>query len=77
MCDLEVDLERVSADLGTAFTPLAAERARLAQLANDGVIELAGPHLRVTGTGRPFVRQVAAAFDSYLHQSAARHSRAI
>jgi oxygen-independent coproporphyrinogen-3 oxidase len=77
MCDLEVDLERVSADLGTAFTPRARERATLAELADDGVIELAGPRLRVTGAGRPFVRQVAAAFDSYLHQGAARRSRAI
>jgi len=77
MCDLEVDLARVSADLGTPFTPGAGERARLAELADDGVIEMAGPRLRVTGAGRPFVRQVAAAFDSYLHRGAARHTRAI
>lgn len=77
MCDLEVDLERAAADLGTAFTPHAKERARLAELADDGVIEIAGPRLRVTGAGRPFVRQVAAAFDSYLHQGAARHASAI
>ncbi len=77
MCDLEVDLDRVSANLGTAFRPCATERTSLAELADDGVIEMAGPRLRVTGAGRPFVRQVAAAFVGYLHPGAARHSRAI
>jgi len=77
MCDLEVDLSRVSAELDTAFRPGAGERARLVELSRDGIIEMAGSSLRVTGTGRPFVRQVAAAFDGYLHRGAARHTRAI
>ena len=77
MCDLEVDLDRVSAEFGMAFAPDAGQRARLAELAEDGVIEMTGPRLTVTGTGRPFVRQVAAAFDRYLHRSTVRHARAI
>jgi len=77
MCDLEVDLVQVSAEFDTTFAPGEAERATLAELADDGVIEMSGRRLRVTGTGRPFVRQVAAVFDSYLHRGAARHSRAI
>ena len=77
MCDMAVDLDRVAAEFGAAFTPSEAERSRLAELAADGVIEIAGPCLRVTRAGRPFVRQVAATFDSYLHRGEARHSRAI
>jgi len=77
MCDMAVDLSRVASDFDAAFTPGAAERAALAELAADGVIEMAGPRLRVTAPGRPYVRQVAAVFDSYLRRGAARHSRAI
>ena len=77
MCDLEVDLDRVDGDNRGAFKPGPAEETRLAALAADGVIERRGPHLKVTEAGRPFVRQVAAAFDSYLTRGEARHSRAI
>ena len=77
MCDLEVDLDRVSAAFGTAFAPDDRECARLAELAEDGLIDTTGPHLTVTETGRPFVRQVAAVFDRYLRGSTARHARAI
>jgi oxygen-independent coproporphyrinogen-3 oxidase len=53
----------------------------LQDMARDGLIDWQGDRLDVTPLGRPFVRGVAAAFDTYLRagsQSApARHSAAV
>ncbi|NHN84941.1 oxygen-independent coproporphyrinogen III oxidase [Acetobacter musti] len=59
------------------YTP---ERERLRQFAADGLVELTRTTLRVTETGRPFLRNVAAVFDRYLPATGAgpgQHSRAI
>jgi oxygen-independent coproporphyrinogen-3 oxidase len=50
---------------------LAPELARLAPLQEDGLVELAGPHLRITELGRHFVRNVCATFDAFLEPEAA------
>ena len=55
---------------------LIPEQARAA-LAADGLVEVSGHRVRVTETGRPFVRQVAAVFDTYLQGDPAQHARAV
>ena len=72
MCDLAVDLD--AAAPGHEF---AAERAALAQLAADGIVSMDGARVTVTEAGRPLVRVVAAAFDTYLQKGRARHSSAV
>lgn len=71
MCDLELDLGRV---------PEAVWRSaehRLAPLVADGLAELADGRVKVTATGRRFVRHVAACFDARLGAAPARHSSAV
>lgn len=61
MCDMGVDLAQMEAQLDV-FEP---ELAALQPLADDGLIVITGPHIRVTEKGRPFLRNVAAAFDTH------------
>ena len=71
MCDLAVDLS----DFGPGeFGP---ERIDLAEMERDRLVRLDGSTLRVTETGRPFLRNVCALFDRYLNTGQARHSRAV
>ncbi|MCP5373250.1 MAG: oxygen-independent coproporphyrinogen III oxidase [Hyphomicrobiales bacterium] len=72
MCDLAVDLDDLAP--GRDF---AAEMARLAPLADDGIVALDGGRITVNADARPFVRLVAAAFDAYLKQGEQRHSKAV
>lgn len=65
MCHFQVDL---GAD-ADAFAP---ELERLAPLQEDGLVELEGSWVRLTELGRLFVRNVAMAFDAYLHPDAPR-----
>jgi len=44
----------------------AAELAALAPMQADGIVEVAGPHIRVTPLGRAFIRNVCMTFDRYL-----------
>jgi oxygen-independent coproporphyrinogen-3 oxidase len=69
MCDLELDLLRVPAPVWHDAEP------RLAPLISDGLARIADGRLRVTETGRRFVRHVAACFDARL--GTARHSAAV
>ena len=59
-----------------AGAPTGIEAA-LADLERDGLIERQGSTFRVTPLGRPFVRQVCAAFDAYLAPGALKHSVAV
>lgn len=77
MCDLAVDLDRIEAALGPDPEGFASELAMLAPLVDDGLIEIDRGSVRVTETGRPFVRTVCAIFDRYLSAGRARHSRAV
>jgi coproporphyrinogen III oxidase-like Fe-S oxidoreductase len=49
----------------TADDRVAAETA-LADLIGDGIVEIEASELRVTAEGKPFIRNVAAFFDTYL-----------
>jgi len=69
MCDL-------AAEIPDALLP---EAKSLARYADDGLVEWNGRRVIVTERGRPFVRNVAALFDEYLHRTntASRHSASI
>jgi oxygen-independent coproporphyrinogen-3 oxidase len=72
MCDFAVDLD--------AIAPCADFREELSTLApmlRDGLVELKGRTLIVTEAGRPVVRVVAAAFDSYRRPPTTQFSKAI
>jgi oxygen-independent coproporphyrinogen-3 oxidase len=77
MCDLEADVGTICADLGASADALAADMERLAPLVEDGVCRIDDGRVQLTDAGRPLVRLVAAAFDSYLDHQAERHSRAV
>ncbi len=78
MCDLGADLDALAHLAGErADTYFSDELASLAPLAREGLLEIEGARIRVTENGRPFVRVIASAFDTYLRYHAARHSLAI
>jgi len=78
MCDMTVDLGAVSAesgfDIGTDFSQ---ELESLQPFTENGTLVIEGHHLRITEKGRPYLRLVASAFDSYLKQSRSKHSVAV
>jgi oxygen-independent coproporphyrinogen-3 oxidase len=76
MCDYAVDLAAVSSDIRAAAR-FAAEIESLAPLVREGFARIEGHRIAVTQEGRPFVRLVAAAFDSYLAANKSRHSAAV
>jgi oxygen-independent coproporphyrinogen-3 oxidase len=77
MCDFKVDYGAIAQDmLGDASAFDGAEE-ELSQLVRQGVATREGRSVALTDDGRPFMRLVAAAFDSYLHARAAKHSVAV
>jgi oxygen-independent coproporphyrinogen-3 oxidase len=77
MCDYEADFEALDRAFPGAARLAAEARRRLAQLERDGVAAWRGRTLAVSPEGRPFVRQVCAAFDAYLDPQTQRHSKAV
>lgn len=76
MCYLAVDLEAVARTHGRTAADLATPV--LESLAADGLIARDGARLEVTRQGRPFLRSVAAAFDSYIGGTGGgRHSQGV
>ena len=76
MCNFAVAVR----DLRQRFTdvePVIEEMRMLAALDGDGIVTFDGLQLRVTERGRPFVRTIASAFDTYLQNGAGRHSVAV
>ena len=81
MCDLELDFSAMGKKLGGIDF---AEKYRdslekLRPLADDGLVEFCDSGLKVTQTGRLFIRNIAMAFDAYFSPSAAgtRHSKTV
>jgi oxygen-independent coproporphyrinogen-3 oxidase len=72
MCNLAVDLR---ADCGGA--DFSKELEELDALSTAGIVRHDGRQVIVTEKGWPFVRLVAAAFDSYLSRKQAQHSAAV
>lgn len=77
MCDCAVDLAAIASRHDAAPSSLMDAAPALEQLARDGLIHWSGYRLAVTDVGRPFLRMVAAAFDTYLRAGAARHAVAV
>ena len=66
MCHLSVDLEKVAAEYGANSAPLLADAQDLVRFEQDGLVVIEDARVTVTEVGRPFVRNVAAVFDTYL-----------
>jgi oxygen-independent coproporphyrinogen-3 oxidase len=82
MCDLVVDLDAElqaakARDGGPLTEDFGAEITSLSGFANADLIAIDGRRITVTEAGRPFVRLVAATFDSYLRPNVQRHSIAV
>jgi oxygen-independent coproporphyrinogen III oxidase len=78
MCDLSVDLDALAAAAGVhAESYFAEELESLIPFTRDRLLDIAGRRIRVTEKGRPFVRILAATFDTYLRQASVRHSLAV
>jgi oxygen-independent coproporphyrinogen-3 oxidase len=77
MCQLAVDLDDMCRS--SEYTPgdFATEYERLEPLRRDGLVEISGARIAVTEPGRPLLRIVCAAFDTYLTREEGRHSRAV
>ena len=80
MCDLFVDYDRLSDELGIDFRAyFRAEIDSLGDLEADGLVRREAGGLRVTPLGRLFVRVVAMRFDAYLRNErrAGRYSQTV
>jgi oxygen-independent coproporphyrinogen-3 oxidase len=81
MCDLELDLAAVGRDWGVDLGDYFGCRETLQEMEADGLVGLDGDVVRVTETGRLFLRNIAMLFDSHLRQPAAeavpRYSKTI
>ncbi len=77
MCDLAVDLEALCDAFAMPAGHFAPELERLADLAEDGLVEIAGATVSVPADARPLLRCVAAVFDAYLEPTGRRHARAV
>jgi oxygen-independent coproporphyrinogen III oxidase len=77
MCTNAVDLRAVAAEHGADPTSMMDAAPALQALARDGLVQWEGMRVSLTPEGRPFVRAVAAAFDTYLAAGIARHSAAV
>lgn len=77
MCDMAVDLDAVAARHGVSGDVFDPDLPALDPLEADGIVVRDGHRITVTELGRPLVRAVCAAFDRYLTQGEARHSKAV
>ncbi len=77
MCFGMLDLAALASEFNLGEARFGAERARLAPLIADGIVEWQGNRLRMSSAGEPLVRIAAAAFDTYLNAGPGRHSRAV
>ena len=73
MCYFELDLDKTGARKKLSATAAA----KLAELQEDGLVEMAGSLLRITGPGRSFARVVSACFDIYYDEEKKQHARAV
>ncbi|WP_250471794.1 oxygen-independent coproporphyrinogen III oxidase [Caballeronia sp. GAFFF1] len=73
MCGGALRFSDVEREHGIVFADtFAAELARLAPMADDGLIDIAPDAIRVLPAGRMLVRNVASVFDRYLGQASLR-----
>ena len=77
MCQDSVDLRAIANAHDADPAALMDAAPALQEMAHDGLLDWNGYRIAVTAVGRPFVRNVAAAFDRYLRPGLARHSAAV
>jgi oxygen-independent coproporphyrinogen-3 oxidase len=77
MCDLRVDLAGIAAAHGRNLDDFTPELSSLAPLADHGLVAISEGTVTVAEHARPFVRNICAAFDTYLAAGATRFSRAL
>ncbi len=78
MCDMTVDLDAVAdeSDFDIA-TDFSEELDSLRPFQENGSVLIDGHRIRITEKGRPYMRLVASAFDTYLTRAKSRHSLAV
>jgi oxygen-independent coproporphyrinogen-3 oxidase len=77
MCDHRVDLDQICVPFGADPDQLLGDSVALDQLVADGIARRDDRVIVLADEARPLVRVLAAAFDQYLGQAPARHSRAV
>lgn len=77
MCDFAFSFTTLLHEFGSAAESILDEAEYLAGCDTDGMVEYSHGLFQITAKGRPFVRSVASAFDSYFGTGAARHSLAV
>lgn len=77
MCDFSVSIDELRRRFGGNAAAILAEMAVAAEGDRYGIVDFDGKTFAITETGRPFVRSVAAAFDTYLGSGVGRHSVAV
>ena len=77
MCDYRVDLDEVCGRFGADPVAFADSAGGLGQLYEDGIARRDRNVIAIADGARPLVRAAAAAFDQYLGETPARHSRAV
>lgn len=77
MCDFAVSMSQLRELFGALAVPVLGEMQLAVTHDADGFIEIVGDSFRVRERGRPFVRTIAAGFDSYLQVGGARYSVAV
>ncbi|HCK17409.1 MAG TPA: coproporphyrinogen III oxidase, partial [Thalassospira sp.] len=77
MCNLSVDLDDICANHGISADRFTPELERIKAMTQDGIVEVQGNYIELSELGRPLVRAVCAAFDTYLNHAHGRHSQAV
>ncbi len=77
MCQGRVNLASIAQRHGADPETLRAAEPRLQAMADDGVVEWDGSTVAIRPEARPFVRTVAAVFDTYLKPDQAKHARVV
>jgi oxygen-independent coproporphyrinogen-3 oxidase len=77
MCDYRVDLGNVCSSFDADPRALLKSASSLDGLIADGIVRREGNVVALEDKARPLVRVLAAAFDQYLGDGPARHSRAV
>tara|TARA_B100001179_G_C18541880_1_gene381973 strand:- start:689 stop:1138 length:450 start_codon:yes stop_codon:yes gene_type:complete len=77
MCDFAFSFAELTHEFGPDANEVMEEAVQLAEEENDGLVELTDGLFQLTEKGRPFVRSIASAFDTYLQTGKARHSLAV
>ncbi|MGF0520363.1 oxygen-independent coproporphyrinogen III oxidase [Agrobacterium pusense] len=77
MCDFSIDLSDLQHRFGKVSHSVRDQAQQFAAGDRDGVVRLDADVFAVTEVGKPFVRNIAAIFDTYLGTGRGRHSVAV